>query len=57
MCARSRKRSEFLTVEGFALELAAGTLNEDWPTRSLKTQQVMDACLESALNGGRAVTL
>ena len=33
----------------------AGNLNEEWPMWSLKTQQVMDACYESALHDGRPV--
>ncbi len=41
----------------FANQVAGGKLNEDWPMWALKTQQVMDACFESARNGGRAVGL
>jgi predicted dehydrogenase len=41
----------------FANQVAAGKLNDDWPMWALKTQQVMDACLDSALHGGRAVAL
>jgi predicted dehydrogenase len=41
----------------FANQVAAGTLNGDWPMWSLKTQQVMDACHDSAQRGGCAVTL
>jgi len=38
----------------FANQVFSGKLNEDWPAWSLKTQQVMDACYQSALNGGQA---
>ena len=32
----------------FANQVATGKLNEDWPMWASKTQQVMDACFESA---------
>jgi hypothetical protein len=32
----------------FASQIASSKLNNDWPMWSLKTQQVMDACFESA---------
>jgi predicted dehydrogenase len=35
----------------FANQVFSGKLNGDWPTWALKTQQVMDACLESARRG------
>jgi predicted dehydrogenase len=41
----------------FANQVASGTLNEDWPRWALQTQQVMDACHESARKGGRPVRL
>jgi len=41
----------------FADQVASGRLNPDWPMWALKTQQVMDACFESAHHGGRAVVL
>lgn len=34
----------------FANQIFSGRLNADWPIWALKTQQVLDACLESALN-------
>jgi predicted dehydrogenase len=40
----------------FATQVSSGKLNDDWPMWSLKTQQVMDACYESARNG-RSVKL
>ena len=39
----------------FAAQVHSRLLNADWPQWSLKTQLVQDACLASALNGGRAV--
>ena len=41
----------------FASAAQSGKLNEDWPMWALKTQQVMDACLESSKAGGSAVRL
>ncbi len=41
----------------FARQAVTGNLNPDWPMWALKTQQVMDACHDSALHGGRAVSL
>ncbi len=32
----------------FANQIFSGKLNDDWPMWALKTQQVLDACLESA---------
>ena len=39
----------------FALQARSGWLNDDWPMFALKTQQVMDACMESARRGGRVI--
>jgi hypothetical protein len=41
----------------FAQQVASGKLNTAWPMWSLKTQQVMDACFQSAKEGGRSVTV
>jgi predicted dehydrogenase len=41
----------------FAQQAASGNLNEEWPMWSLKTQQVMDACYQSALRDARPVSL
>ena len=41
----------------FANQVFSGKLNEEWPMWALKTQQVMDACFESARNGSGEVTL
>jgi len=35
----------------FANQISSGKLNEDWPMWALKTQQVLDACFESAQKG------
>jgi predicted dehydrogenase len=37
----------------FAKQVHTGRLNSDWPEWSLKTQTVMEACLQSARQGGR----
>ena len=37
----------------FAAQAASGKLNEDWPQIALKTQEVMESCLDSARNGNR----
>ncbi len=39
----------------FANQARSGRLNPAWPMWALKTQQVMDACFESAQKGGRAI--
>jgi predicted dehydrogenase len=50
----SRKMSQEANMfRNFAAQLQSGKLNEDWPKWSLKTQQVMDACLESARASGK----
>lgn len=36
----------------FADQVFSGRLNEDWPMWALKTQVVLDACLEAARRGG-----
>jgi predicted dehydrogenase len=41
----------------FANQVRSGSLNEGWPMWALKTQQVQDACLESARSGGHTVAL
>lgn len=41
----------------FANQVASGKLNPDWPMWALKTQQVMDACYNSAQNNSQVVTL
>jgi len=41
----------------FAHQVASGKLNSDWPMWALKTQHVMDGCLDSALHSSRAVSL
>lgn len=44
-------------VRNFAKLALSGKPDEAWPRRSLLTQQVLDACLASALAGGKEVTL
>lgn len=39
----------------FAAQVLSGTLNETWPDIALKTQMVMNACLDSARSESRAV--
>jgi predicted dehydrogenase len=41
----------------FANQIQSGQLNDVWPMMSLKTQHVLDACFESAKNGGRLTFL
>lgn len=40
-------------IREFSRLALSGTPDEFWPEVSLKTQRVMDACMESALNDGR----
>ena len=46
-----------IMFRNFANQVFSGKLNGDWPMWALKTQQVMDACLQSAQNDGQAVSL
>jgi predicted dehydrogenase len=41
----------------FSNLVLSGRLDESWPEMALKTQRVMDACLESARTGSRAVAV
>ena len=44
-------------IRNFANQIHSGLLNDAWPMMSLKTQQVLDACYQSAKNGGRLTSL
>lgn len=41
----------------FAAQAMSGQLNPLWPETALKTQQVMEACLQSARAGGRPIQI
>ncbi len=41
----------------FANQIFSGKLNEDWLMWALKTQEVLDACLQSSTTGGQLVFL
>jgi len=41
----------------FAQQVRSGTLNDAWPEIAFKTQQVMNACFDSAHGGSRAVEI
>jgi predicted dehydrogenase len=41
----------------FARQIRSGQLNEAWPEAALKTQQVMCACLDSALSQGQMISI
>jgi predicted dehydrogenase len=41
----------------FAAQVLSGTLNEEWPDIALKTQQVMERCLESARSDARLLSI
>lgn len=41
----------------FTNEVRTGGLNESWPEMALKTQQVMNACFDSARDGNRLVNV
>ena len=43
-------------IRNFASQVRSGKLNLEWPEMALKTQQVMDACLDSARAGGRTIS-
>jgi predicted dehydrogenase len=38
-------------IRNFVNQARSGSLNSDWPEIALKTQLVMDACLQSARSG------
>lgn len=44
-------------VRDFAAQVQSGVLNESWPEIALKTQQVMNACHESALADGKRIRI
>jgi len=41
----------------FAAQVQSGKVAEEWPEWALKTQQVMEAALASAREGGREISL
>lgn len=46
---------ETMLFRNFAEQVQSGQLNHAWPEAALKTQTVMNACLDSALADGRAI--
>ena len=46
-----------LMIRNFVNQVRSGKLNEEWPMMSMQTQKVLDACYESALQGGTIVQL
>ena len=44
-----------IMFRNFANQVFSGQLNNEWPMWALKTQQVMDACFESAQQAGKPV--
>ncbi len=42
-------------IRNFAEQIFSGKLNEGWPMMALKTQHIVDACLESAKQGGKII--
>jgi predicted dehydrogenase len=46
---------EVRMIDAFAKQVISGQLNEDWPRWALDTQRIMEACFESACNGGTPV--
>jgi len=52
-----RSSQETNLFRNFAAQIQSGKLNTMWPDIALKTQQVMEACLASARQDGRVVTL
>jgi predicted dehydrogenase len=41
----------------FSAQVQTGRLNESWPAMALQTQQVMEACLESARENSRSIEI
>lgn len=50
----SQEAGLFQAFSGLVL---SGTIDQHWPTISLQTQRVLDACLQSAKQGGKPVVL
>ena len=48
---------EVRMIREFSKLVNSGQLDSQWPTWTLKTQQVLDACFQSAAQDGRPVTL
>jgi len=46
-----------IMFRNFANQVFSRKLNDDWPMWALKTQQVMDACFESAQKAGKPMKL
>jgi predicted dehydrogenase len=46
-----------ILFRNFANQVFSGKLNDNWPMWALKTQQVMDACFESAQEAGKPMKL
>jgi len=46
---------EVRMIRNFANLVLSGQRSEEWPEWTLKTQQVLDACMESAKQGGQAI--
>lgn len=44
-------------ISAFSQQVCSGALNTSWEQMALKTQQVMDACLASARQGGAVVSM
>jgi predicted dehydrogenase len=42
--------------KNFAKQVLSGSLNEEWPEQALKTQELLNACYQSALDD-KPVTL
>jgi hypothetical protein len=50
----TRGAQDVCMFRNFARQVASGELNEEWPRWTWLTQLVQDACLESALHGGKS---
>lgn len=48
---------EVRMIEAFSALAVSGKLDEQWPTWTLKTQQVLDACFASSRNDGQAIVV
>jgi predicted dehydrogenase len=55
--AGHRSAQEARMVDAFAEQVLSGQLNEDWPRWVLNTQKIMDACYQSAMQGGALLGL
>jgi predicted dehydrogenase len=54
---KSKTTQKTNMIRNFSNQVRSGKLNGEWPMWALQTQKVLDACVDSAKNGNRPVSL